>query len=141
MSAKRSRRSPGEEFRRQVILEVYLPMGIGLVLVGILVGGIWGSGAGTASVWADAAIVILVIPVLVLMILGLALFIALSIGIGRVLGWIPPQAGRTYKVVVRVQAAVRRLGDGIVAPVLAVRSAAAAAASGVRRLASVVRRT
>src|SRR3989304_9060623 len=81
----RPRHSP--RFIRQVWLQIYLPLFVGILLLIGFVGLIRRSAVGTPSVWADASTVILLIPVIVIGLLFMLASIALAIGLGYLIGW------------------------------------------------------
>src|SRR3972149_10100593 len=83
----RPRHSP--RFIRQVWLQIYLPLFVGLLLLIGMVVLVRRSAVGTASVWAGASTVFLLIPVIVIGLLFMLASIALAIGLGYLIGWLP----------------------------------------------------
>jgi hypothetical protein len=123
--------------RRQVWLQVYLPFGVGVVVVIALVVGLWLGGAGAAGVWADVSLVFLMALALVIGLLGLAAAVALLVASIWVAHELPPQAARLQHLLHRVQQGTRRGADASVAPLLTAKATWGAVAEVVRGLAAI----
>jgi len=133
----RPRHSP--RFIRQVWLQIYLPLFVGILLLIGFVGLIRRSAVGTPSVWADASTVILLIPVIVIGLLFMLASIALAIGLGYLIGWLPGPIRRGWEVFMQVEATVRRGADLAVRPMLMAKGLSASVRQSVEIVASVFR--
>lgn len=105
-------------FRRQVRVEVYLPIGLALLAMVLLVAVVMSIGYGSAGAWADTALVLLAIPLAVLL---LVLTAALAGGIYlmvRLIRVVPTVTGGLQEGVDRVAGAVRQGSDVAVRPIL-----------------------
>jgi len=127
-------------FRRQVWLEIYLPLALGLAAVIGAAWGLWGTGMATTRAWADASTIFLILPVLVASLIPLILFAAISVGIILLIRRLPEVSRRLQSLVYRVQWSVRRGADAAVQPWLMGDSARAAGRKGIDILLSIFRR-
>lgn len=98
-------------FRRQVWLQVYLPLGLGVLAVAGVGLGLWQAGVGQASVWADVGLICLVVTGMVLLLVFLALVVALTMGVSWLILRLPEPAQRLQGIVGRVAGIVRRVAD------------------------------
>ena len=126
--------------RRQVWLQVYLPMGIGILLLAVLVFLLWRGGTATASAWADSALALMILPFLLLGLLMLAFFVVLAVGVGRLIGIIPLPARRAQDVMKNAAAMIRKGGDQAVRPMLVIQAVGGAIQETIRLLSSYLRR-
>ncbi len=124
-------------FRRQAWLEIYLPLGFALLIVGVVVVLLARSGVGDASSWADAALVVLILPLLILGLLVLVGLAFLAYGLFQLGGLIPGPARQVQEVFYRAQFDSRRATDLLVSPVIAVRGAVAALRAARRQVSSI----
>lgn len=117
-------RNPKTEaaFRRQVRLQIYLPLGIGVLSVAGLGIGLGVASVGTASAWADITLIYLLMITLVLGLVLLILVGGLAFGVGWVLTRLPAPAMQVQALFVRVERIVRRGADAFIRPLLVVRS-------------------
>ena len=53
-------------WKHQVRMQVYFPLGLGLLMLGLLIGLIWLSQTGDSSVWADMSLVLLFAAAIIL---------------------------------------------------------------------------
>lgn len=127
-------------FRRQVWLEIYLPLAFGLAALAGAAWGLWQSGRAAPSAWADASTILLVLPVLIAAIIPLVIFIALSVGIIVLIRRLPEVTQQLQSIVYRVQWSVRRGADAAAQPWLVGDSARAAGRTGIDVLLSIFRR-
>jgi hypothetical protein len=121
-SARRFRRPPNPvtqaAFRRQVRLEVYLPLVLVGVVLAVLVAVVIGLAYGTTSSWADVALVMLALPLALLMILVTA---ALAGGIYLMfvlIREIPPVTSGLHQGADQVAEATRRGSDVVIRPIV-----------------------
>lgn len=112
--------------RRHVLLQVYLPLALGvIILLGL---GIWVilAGFGTTSVWADVGLVLIIIPTFVI---GLLIFVALigiTYGLFQLIGILPDPIDKVYLTVEQIKEGASQGADLAVKPMLAVLKAGAA---------------
>jgi small-conductance mechanosensitive channel len=127
-------------FRRQVWLEIYLPLALGLVAVVGAAWSLWRSGMAAPSAWADASTILLILPVLAVSLIPLLILIALSVGIILLVRRLPEATQRLQSIIYRVQWSVRRGADVAVKPWLMGESAGSAGRTGIAVLLSIFRR-
>jgi hypothetical protein len=104
--------------RRQTWLQIYLPIGIGvLVLAGL---GTWVilAGFGTVSVWADVGLVLIIVPTFVIDLIVFAVLIAMTYGLFRLFNILPEPMRRFHSTVERVGKVMGRGADLAVWPVI-----------------------
>ena len=82
-------------WKHQVRLQIYLPLGAGLLVVGLLIGLLWLSGVGDASAWADVSIVLLFALVILLGLVGLVISVTAMAGVIYLIRLIPSPFDRT----------------------------------------------
>ncbi len=126
-------------YRRQIRLQVYLPLGLGLILVGVAAYLLGRSGVAAAGTWADASLALLLLPFLPIGLLMAAVLAAGVYGIGRLIQWLPGMARRGHAMGVQVSSQVRRVSDAVVRPLLLLRAASAGLGTGWRTLLSIFR--
>ncbi len=124
-------------WKHQVRLQIYLPFGAGLLVVGLLIGLLWLSGVGDASPWADVSIIMLFALVILLGIVGLVIILTAMIGVIYLIRLIPPPFDRTRSAASEAQAAVSQASEAAARPVIVPRAASYALIAGVRYLAGI----
>jgi hypothetical protein len=124
-------------YRRQVWLEIYLPLLVGgfLVVGGAVV--LWRAGIGSGGSWADIALVMLLLPVLAAGLLAVGVLVGLAWAVSQVIGWLPANARAAQEFAARAEIKVRRAADGLIKPLLVPPAAGAALSAGLRRLLSI----
>jgi len=126
-------------FRRQVRLQIYLPLGFGIVAVAGAGIGLALEGVGTASAWADITLVYLLIVALIAGLIALAGVGALAFGVGWVIARLPGPAMQAQALVARAAGMVRRGAEAGIRPILVTRSAWASVRVALCALAGVLR--
>jgi hypothetical protein len=126
--------------RRDLVRQVYLPLGIvlvaviALIVLTILAGlGVVGSPAG-ASVWADVSLIFIIVIALSMGLAPLIIFGGLAYGLGYALRYLPGYARVVQDFLVRLNYTVNEVADRIAKPVVAVESGSAAVGTAVRGL-------
>jgi len=114
--------------RKQVVRQIYLPFGLGVLLVAAAATGAGWAGLGTAGLWADIALVWLTALMMAAGIVALAVLAVAVAASLWLLRWIPPQAARVQAFVERIPVGVRRGADALVRPVIVLRSVSRALA-------------
>lgn len=115
-----------KETRRQVFKQIYLPVGIGvLVLVGMVAGISW-TGVGTTGVWADISLVLILIPTFLLGLVGLIILVGLTYALLKLIDLLPSPLHRLHAEIERLGKATRQGADGIVRPIFILGAAKAA---------------
>ncbi len=117
-------------YRRQVRLQVYLPLALGLVALAFGGAWLWREGVGSARIWADTATIFLFLPLLVIGLLGLIVVAAAAYAVGWVTGWLPGYTRRAQRIMAQAERQVTRASDLAVMPVTVPRSVWAAARAG-----------
>lgn len=128
-------------FRRQVWLEVYLPLLLGAALVLGLVVLLMRAGLGGNSAWADAVTVFLLLPLIGL---GLALLVFLAaaiFGVSWLIHRLPRGTSEVQWKARRLAGTADRAGRLAAAPIIRLRAARAALGRLGRRLRRAARRT
>lgn len=111
-------RNPRTErkYNRQRGLQIFLPLG--LLLLVILVGGVllWPASPLAASAYADTALSFLILPLLLFGLIALVVVIGGIYGLVQILRRLPEPAYRVQLAFDRVRRGVRRGADAAVAP-------------------------
>lgn len=126
-------------FRRQVRLQIYLPLGLGILVVGGAGIGLAFAGVGTASAWADITLVYLLSVALIVGLVVLAAIGALAYGVGWAIVRLPGPAMQAQRLVARVAGIVQRGANAGVRPVFVTRSAWASVRAALRGMTGVLR--
>jgi FtsH-binding integral membrane protein len=126
-------------FRRQVRREVYLPIGLTLLGIALMVAAAAVVGYGTASGWADTTLILLAAPTAILLAVLLAVMVGGSFLLIRLMREIPSFTSGLQQTVDRAAGAVQRGSDASLRPVIAPRAIAAALAQAGRGLRSLFR--
>jgi len=124
-------------WKHQVRLQIYLPFGAGLLVVGLLIGLLWLSGVGDASAWADVSIVLLFALVILLGIVGLVISVTAMVGVIYLIRLIPSPFDRTRSAASEARAAVSQASEAAIKPIIVPRAASYALIAGVRYLAGI----
>jgi hypothetical protein len=128
-------------FRRQVRLEVYLPLALALLLVLVLVAVAVSVPLGSASSWADAFLVLLAVPLALLLLLMLMALGAAGYAVFRVIRELPPYTAGIQEGAENVSRAVRRASDSAARVAIVPGGILEAVREAGRALRSVFRRT
>lgn len=126
-------------FRRQVRREVYLPIGLTLFGIGVLVVMASAFSYGTPSAWADTTLILLAIPMAVLLAVLLSVLVAGSFLLTRLVRGVPGLTSGLQQRVERVAGAIQRGSAAASRPVIAPRAVAAALAQAGRSFRSLFR--
>ncbi len=124
-------------WKHQVRMQVYFPLGMGLLLLGLLIGMIWLSQTGDSSVWADISLVLLLAAAIILGFVGLVIIAVGVIGVIYVIRMTPLPFDRTREAAYDAQAAVSEASKVATRPVIVPRAATYALITGVRYLAGI----
>ena len=124
--------------RRQMRLQVYLPLGLSALAVIALVVGLWLGGVGDAGTWADVAVIMLLIPALLVGLIVLAAFIALAVLVGKLIGIIQEPAYRAQVIAHRVRKGITNGTDLALRPLLEMSAAGAVLRAVVRMFAALI---
>ena len=125
-SQARNREEIARKTKRQIWLQIYLPLILGvIILVGL---GIWVvlEGFGTASVWADVGLVLIIIPTFIIGVLVFAALIAITYGLFRLIDILPDPFDKIFMTVDRVGEVTSQGMDLAVKPVINVQKTGAA---------------
>ena len=109
-------------FKRHVWLQVYLPLILGVILIGGIVAVLWVAGVGATSVWADSALVMLSIPTLVIGVILLVIMVGLVYGFNKLITLLPAPFQRIRKALKRAASLADRSAHIIVQPVMVPRA-------------------
>jgi hypothetical protein len=125
-SQARNREEITRKTKRQIWLQIYLPLILGVIVLAGLVIWVVLEGFGTASVWADVGLVLIIIPTFVIGILVFAALIALTYGLFRLIDILPDPFDKLYMNVDRVGEVMSQGMDLAVKPVINVQKTGAA---------------
>lgn len=126
------RTATDDEFRRDVALQVYLPLGLGVLAIGLAVGTALltgGAGGLAGRGLADVSIIVLLLPVMLLGLMALIGFAALAVAIGRLIGWLPPRSRRLQRLTARIARRTEAVADRTVQVVVVPKALASVARS------------
>jgi hypothetical protein len=137
--ASEPRPKPSPRYLRQIWLQIYLPLFVGILgLIGLVI--LLRRGAvGTASAFADASTVFLLIPVIFLGLLFTLVCIALSVGLGYLIGWLPGPIRKGWEALIRVESGVRRGADLAAQPMISAKGVWASVQAVLDSVASIFR--
>ena len=124
-------------WRHQIRWQIYLPLGLVLLLLASLIAVLWLSQVGDESVWADIALVFLFALAIVLGLVGLTILVVGVIGVIYLIRVIPPPLDQTREAAYDAQAAVEEASKAATKPVIAPQAASHAAKAGIRYLAGI----
>ncbi|MEE9215943.1 MAG: hypothetical protein V3U32_00770 [Anaerolineales bacterium] len=124
-------------WKHQVRIQVYFPLGVGLLLLGLLIGLIWLSQTGDPSVWADMSLILLFAAAIILGLLGLVIIVMGVIGVIYLIRMTPLPLDRTREAAYDAQAAVSEASEVVTRTVIVPRAATYALIAGVRYLAGI----
>jgi hypothetical protein len=131
----------GEEVKaawiRKVRWQIYFPLGLGIIAVGLLIGLLWLSQSGEASVWADISLILLIALTIIFGFVGLVVIVMGVIGVIYLTRVIPPPFDRTREAAFDAQATVSQASKAATKPVIVPRAATYALMTGVRYLAGI----
>lgn len=117
------RRSPDEAFHREVWLQIYLPLLIGLLLVGgLLAAAILSPTVVGVSTLADVSLVFVLAQLILMAIVPLVLIVALAVGVWALIRILPEYFRQAADVMARVADQTRRASRYARSPSLAARS-------------------
>lgn len=112
--------------RRQVWRQIYIPLGIGVFLLALMVVVLIWAGAGTTSVWSDISMVLVLIPVFIFGLFLLVILVGLTYFVVRLIDLIPDPIQRLYLNVERVRQGTWQGTDAMVRPILIIGATKAA---------------
>jgi hypothetical protein len=137
--ASEPRPKPSPRYLRQIWLQIYLPLFVGLlVLIGMVIL-LRRGGVGTASAWADASTVFLLIPVILLGFLFTLALIAFAVGMGYLIGWLPGPIRKGWEILIQIRSGARRGADMVARPIVSARGVWAALRAAVESVTSIFR--
>ena len=125
------------EFRRVVRLQVYLPLGIGGVLLAAAIGAgllTAGTGGATTRGMADVSLILLLMPLIILGLIALAGMAVVAFGVAKLIGWLPPRARKVERVVARIAHQSEAVAGHVTRAVVAPKSVWAAAQAAIASL-------
>ena len=127
------------ETRRQIWMQIYLPLGIGVIILAALVLWVWQAEFGSISVWADVALVIVLIPLFVLGLIALIVVAGLTYGAFWLFGWLPDPLHRLQSTIARMERGMQKGADSAVRPMLVVQAVIAMLKAAVGGIGSIFR--
>lgn len=122
--------------RRTFVLQVLLPLILGVLILAAGIVLLWRAGIGTASAWADTSLIFLLIPWLCAGVFPLVLLAALWYGIFRLTAWLPAPMRAARLFINRAGEYLRRGTDLAVKPIFVVKGAWAVVSAVFKGLAS-----
>jgi hypothetical protein len=128
-------------FRRQVRLQIYLPLAVGALALAGLVAVMWRSQYGDTSVWADVSLSLLLIVGFGLGILVLALVSAAAFGVWFAVRELPRPFHEAQIAIARAEHSIGLAADKAVLPLIVPKAAWHAILSMLRYLMGIFGRT
>jgi len=122
-------RARASAVRRAVLLQVYLPLAFGAVLVlGTIVVGLVAGGPGGATPrgMADVALIALLVPAMILGLIALVGTSLLALGVARLIGWLPGWTHKAQRLFGQIAHQSDRVAERVAQSVVAPKSAWAA---------------
>ena len=105
-------------YKRQVGLQIYLPIGLFSAVLIALVSLLWANNVGDFRVWADTALILVLLPTMVLGLILLAILIALAVLIGKLIGIIPEPSYQVRSYIRMAEKQIKRVVDLVLQPVV-----------------------
>lgn len=124
-------------WKRQMRWQIYFPLGLGLVVLALLIGLLWLSQTGDASVWADLSLVFLFAAAIILGFVAVVIIVMGVLGVIYLIRVVPPPFDRTREAAFDAQTTVSQASEAATRPVIVPRAATYALISGVRYLAGI----
>jgi hypothetical protein len=122
--------------RRSFVLQVILPLMIGVLILAAAIMLLWQTGIGTASAWADTSLIFLLLPWLCVGVVPLALLAALWYGVFKLTAWLPVPLRKAQGYIVQARDYLRRGTDLALKPMFIAKGAWAVVTTFFRGLAS-----
>jgi uncharacterized membrane protein len=104
--------------RRQIRLQITLPLLLGVVVLAGLALAMYTVGFGGVGVWADVSLVLLILPLLLVGLLALILTSAVLFALVKVGGWLLPPLRKAQVYVDRAEQMARRGMDITARPMI-----------------------
>ncbi len=127
------------KFRRQVRLQVYLPLAVGILLLAGLAALLWRGQVGDASVWADGALAFLLLAAMILGLVVLVIFSALMVGVWLAVRRLPEPFERARLAVARAEHAADQAARRAALPMIVPKAILHAITTGYQYLAGIFR--
>lgn len=122
--------------RRSFLLQVILPLVVGVLALFAAAYLLLRGGVGTASAWADASLIFLLIPWLCAGLIPIALFAGLWYGLFKLTAWLPAPLRKVDGYINRAGRYVRQGTDVAVRPLFVIKGGWAVMMAFVKGLAS-----
>jgi FtsH-binding integral membrane protein len=104
--------------RKETFWQIVFPLLVAILVIAAIVAAIVINGVGTASVWADIALIVLIIPAMVIMIFPLIIIVLLIVGSSKMLAIIPGYAHQVQIFFRRIRMRATEYSDIAVKPVI-----------------------
>ncbi|MFP3853552.1 MAG: hypothetical protein ACLFWD_04560 [Anaerolineales bacterium] len=127
-------------FRRQVWLQIYLPLLAGVVLLALIAALLWRSGTAGTSAWADASLILLLLPIVILSIIPIVLLSALVYGVSYLMRQIPIPAHQAQQALAQLRRIAERTTRKSIQPLIVLKAVGAAAGTGADSVKRMLRR-
>jgi hypothetical protein len=123
---------------RSFILQVVLPLTVGVLILAVGIVMLWQAGIGTASAWADASLIFILLPWLCVGFVPLILFAAMWYGVFRLTAWLPDPLRKGKKYLDQGGDYLRKGTDFAVKPIFVVKGVWAVVIAFFRGLGSII---
>jgi hypothetical protein len=120
-------------------MQIYLPLGMGVMILAALVFWVWQAEFGAITVWADVALVLILIPLFVLGLIALIVLAGLTYGVFWLFDWLPDPLHRLQSIIARVVRETQKGADGVARPMLVVQAVIAMLEAAVASIVSIFR--
>lgn len=137
--SRQRNRNTEASFCRQVRLQIYLPLGIGLLLLISLAVGLGTTGVGGTSNWGNISLIFVILPLLILGLVAFAIVAVLIYAIGRAMQGIRGVSYGVQQKVAEIATIIQQGSDRLVYPIISIRSFWWASCEALSGIASIFR--
>jgi hypothetical protein len=118
-----SKRDTQAAFRRQVRLQIYLPLLLGLLGLAAMVAAIWRSQYGDTSIWADISLSLLLLVGFALGILLLVVLASAAVGAWYLIRELPRPFRQAQIAIARAEHSTEQIADRAMLPLIVPKAA------------------
>jgi predicted neutral ceramidase superfamily lipid hydrolase len=120
--------SPSEQRKKETILQVYIPIGVAVILflvMAVLAGLSATPGSSNVHHWSNIAFMLLAIPAFILLLIGLIIAVLLIVGQSKLLRWLPIQIRKVYVYFLKASLWIWQSFEKLTSPVISAKSKSA----------------
>jgi hypothetical protein len=124
--------------RRSFILQVMLPLLLGILILSAIIALVWLGEYGTASAWADTSLVFILIPWLCVGLFPLAIISAVWYGVFKLTAWLPRYIRKANEYIDKAGYYLRRGSDLAIKPMFVIKGGWAVVSAFFKGLGSLI---